>query len=342
MPRTIALLFASTLMFTATACDPTEEPVEDRAAEVPEAEPGEVGAKRDHHGKHGKHGKHNPADKLCAEIECSEAQAAQIDELFASRHERRDGAAHEARKAARAEAHQAIADAFRADTFDVAVLDRVAPEGEHDGEDREAKLIAFATELHALLTPEQRAKLADEIEAGHPMLFHHGKRGGHHGKWGKHFAEKHGGDHLAHAVDRFCEPITCTAEQETQLTAIFQSAHEAKRDARAEHEGEQRDLKPLADAFRAETLDEGQLRAALAEGKGQKQDRKADHREAMGATLAEIHQLLTPEQRAIVADVIEADGLHALIGKRKGEGKGKRHGKKGKRGRGGPEAVDAE
>lgn len=348
MPRTIALLFATTLMFTATACDSTEEPVEERAAEIPDAQPGEVGAKRDHHG--GKHGKHNPAEKLCAELECSDAQVAKIDELFASRHEARDGDAHEARKAARAEAHKAIADAFRADEFDVAVLDRAAPEADHDGEDRAAKMVAFATELHAILTPEQRAKLADKIESGHPMLFGHGKRGhgGKHGKWGKHgkkhgkdFAEQHDGDdRLAHAVDRFCEPITCTAEQETRLTATFQGVHEAHRDARAEHEdGQKPDWKPLADAIRAETLDAGKLRAALPEGRGDKHERKADHMKAMGATLAEIHDILTPEQRAIVAAKIEADGLRAVMGKDKHHGK---HGKKGKHQRGGPEAIDAE
>lgn len=332
MPRTIALLFASTLLFTTSACDSTDEPVEDRAAEAQPGEvgdPGEVGAKRDHHGKH------DPGERLCTVIECSEAQAAQIDELFAERHEQRDGS-HEDKKADRAAAHKAIADAFRADSFDVAVLDRIAPE--HDGEDREAQLVAFATELHALLTPEQRAKLADEIESGRPLLFHHGKRGKH-GKWGKkhgkEFDKKQEGDHedrLAHAVDRFCEPIRCTAEQSAQLTATFQGVHEAKRDARAEHHADKPDLKPLADAFRAETLDQDQLRAALPD----KHERKADHLEHMGATLAEIHTILTPEQRAIVADTIEAEGLHAVIGK------GKRHGKRGKGKHRGPEAVDAE
>lgn len=333
MPRTIALLFASTLLFTTSACDSTDEPVEDRAAEPGEVgDPGEVGAKRGHHGKH------DPGERLCAVIECSEAQAVQIDELFAKRHERGDGS-HEDRKAERAAAHKAIADAFRSDNFDVAVLDRVAPD-HGDGEDREAKLVGFATELHALLTPEQRAKLADEIESGRPMLFHHGKRGKH-GKWGKKhgkdFEKKHEGDHadrFAHSVERFCEPISCTAEQSAQLTATFKGVHEAKRDARAEHHANKPDLKPLADAFRAETLDEAKLRAALPD----KHERKADHFEHMGATLAEIHTILTPEQRAIVADKIEAEGLHAVMGK----GKGERHGKRGK-GKGkhrGPKSVD--
>jgi Spy/CpxP family protein refolding chaperone len=320
MPRTIALLFATTLMFTATACDSPEEPVEDRAAETPDAQPGDLDAKRDHHDGHW--GKHNPAEKICSAVECTDAQLAQIDELFAKRHEQRDEAAHEARKTARAEAHKAIADAFRADEFDVSVLDRVKPEHE-DGADREAKMIGFATELHAILTPEQRAKLADTIEAGHPMMFLHGKRG-------HHFDKGDGepdADHLARKVDGFCEPITCTAEQKTQLTATFESVHEAKQEARAAHEADKPDLKPLADAFRAETLDEAKLRAALAEGKVDMQERKAEHGKQFGTLLAEIHDILTPEQRAIVANMIEADGIHALMGKR-GHGKDGKHGKR--------------
>jgi Spy/CpxP family protein refolding chaperone len=329
MPRTIALLFATTLMFTATACDSPEEPVEDRAAELPEDHPGDLDAKRDHHGKRGKHGKHNPAEKICSELECSDAQLAQIDELFAKRHGERDEAAHEARKTARAEAHKAIADAFRADQFDVSVLDRVAPDHEHDGAERETKMLAFATELHAILTPEQRAKLADKIESGHPMMFFHGKRGHHFDKGDFHKGDKGDGepdaDRLASKVDRFCEPITCTAEQKTQLTATFEGVHEAKQEARAAHEADKPDLKPLADAFRAETLDEGKLRAAMTDGKVNMQERKAEHGKQFGTLLAEVHDILTPEQRAIVADMIEADGIHALMGKRDKDGK---HGKR--------------
>jgi Spy/CpxP family protein refolding chaperone len=340
MPRTIALLFATTLMFTATACDSTEEPVEDRAAEAPDAHPDDVGAKRDHHGKHGKH---NPAEMLCAKVECTDAQVTKIDELLASRHEGRDKEAHDARKAARAEAHEAIADAFRAETFDVAVLDRVAPDPAEHEADREDKMIAFAVELHAILTPEQRAKLADEIESGHPMLFHHGKRG-HHWKKGDHGekgekSEEQKAEHLARKVDQFCEPITCTAEQKTQLSATFTGVHEAHREAKAAHEDDKPNLKPLADAFRAETLDEGKLRAALDQGGVHKQERKAEHMKEMGATIAEIHDILTPEQRAIVADKIEAEGLHAVMGK----GHHGKKGKRGHRGHGGPELeLDAE
>ncbi|MFO7561401.1 MAG: Spy/CpxP family protein refolding chaperone [Enhygromyxa sp.] len=339
MPRKIALLFAATLMFTTTACDSADETVEDRAADAPDANPDELGVKHGKHGKRGKHGKHNPAEKLCSVVECSDAQAAQVSELFAKRHEGRDDGAHEARKAARAEAHKQIAAAFRAERFDASVLERVGPP-EHDGADHEAKMIGFATELHAILTPEQRAKLADKIEAKGPMFLggHHGK--GHHGKGfhgKKDFHGKKGDgegkvDRLAHKVERFCEPISCTADQQTRLSAAFEGAHEARRDAKAAHAGDKPDFKPLADAFRAESLDEAKLRAVMGEGKVHMQERKLAHGDHMKATLAEIHEILTPEQRAIVADKIEAEGLHALMGKGKRHGK-KGHGKKGKQGK---------
>lgn len=352
MTRKIALLFASTLMFTVAACDSTDETVEDRAADAPDAN--DVAA---HHGMgEGHHGKFNPADKLCAELECTDAQAVQVSELFASAHEGRkaahgdrDDAAHEAHKAERLAANTAIADAFRADEFDASVLDRARPD--HDGDidhaDHEAKMVEFAAELHAILTPAQRAELADKIEAGGPMFFagHHGKMGKHGGKgmhgkmMGKH--GKHGdkadrdpAEHLAKKVDALCEPISCTAEQKTQLSSTFEGVHQAHAEARTERQANKPDFKPLADLFRAETFDQAKVRAVMAEHKADKQDRKAGHGQEFGSVLAEIHDLLTPEQRGILADKIAADGLHSIMG---GKGHGKQgHGKKG-HGKHGPE-----
>jgi Spy/CpxP family protein refolding chaperone len=213
------------------------------------------------------------------------------------------------------------------------VLDRVGPDPERDGVDREAEMIEFATKLHAILTPEQRAELADKIAAGGPMLFgrHHGPKGKHgqHGGKGDERGPAGEGKHdpaerLARAVDRLCAPISCTAEQETQLTATFTGMHEAKREARAELEQGEPDFAPLAAAFGADTLDQAQLRAALAGGKVHMGERKAAHGEQLGVALAEIHDILTPEQRGIVADQIAAEGLRAVLGKGDGH-----HGKRG-------------
>jgi Spy/CpxP family protein refolding chaperone len=331
MSSKTALVIAASMLFTTVACDSAEDQVEDGAVEAPATDPADIRAERGHHGK-----RRNAADKLCAELECSEGQASEISELFARRHESRDSADHQARKAARAETNKVLADAFRADAFDPAVLDRAKPE--RDGSDHETKILAFATELHGLLTPEQRAKLGDKIEADGPMFLggrgKHGKMGKHgkHGKYdkiekhGKHGKmEKHGNmgkrghkakhdpaERLAHEVDRFCEPVSCTDEQRTRLTATFEGVHQTHRDARAERKADKPDFSGIADAFRAETLDEAKLRAHMAKAREQMHDRKADHRKAFGSVLAEVHDIVTPEQRAIIAQEIEADGLRAL------------------------------
>jgi Spy/CpxP family protein refolding chaperone len=339
MIKTNAFLFAVSLLslpvLFVTACDPAEEPTTERAAELEsDVDAAEHDGHHGHHGKKGDHGKF-AAEKLCSELECSEAQVAQINELFAGKHEDRDHddreGDREARKAARAEAHKLLADAFRADVFDPAVLERAKPE--HEG-DREAHMIAFATELHAILTPAQRAKLADRVEDGGPMFFMgHGKRGhgdkGPHGKRGPDGERPEGeGPHgdpaqrVAEHVEQLCERVTCTPEQQTQLTQSFTAAHEARR---ASHEPREKpDFSAVAALLRADTLDAAKLSETMAAGKAEHHAGKAEHGKAFGETLAQVHAILTPEQRAIVADMIEADGLHALIG-------GK-HGKRGKRG----------
>lgn len=336
MTRTIALLFATTMMFTLSACDTgDEDTVEDRAAEQPDAGSPDAVA-----GKRGPHGKHNPADRLCAELECTDAQATEIAALFEDLRPERDDAAREAHKAARADAHKALADAFRADDFDPSVLAKAAPP--RDRAEHEDKMVDLAVELHKILTPEQRAKLADKIAAGGPMMFgHHGMKGGKHGKHG---GEGHGewkgegkpdpAERIAHKVEEFCEPIACTEAQVGQLTATFTGAHEARRDARAERKADKPDLSPVADLFRADTLDQAALRAAFA-SVHPPEGREGGHAEQAGALLGEIHGILTPEQRATVADKIEAEGPHAVMGGKHGG----KHGNKGKRGhgRGGPE-----
>jgi Spy/CpxP family protein refolding chaperone len=217
---TTAFLFAASLLFT-TACDPAEDPTTERAAEIDSPADGEA-----HSGKHGKH-RTLAAEQLCSELECSEAQTEQILQLFAGKHEGRDEGDHEAREAARAESHKVIAAAFRAESFDVAVLDRAKPD--HEG-DHDARMLEFATELHAILTPAQRAKLADQVEAGGPMFLmgKHGKRGPH----GEGPDDQHGprgdapdgvegprgdpAERVARQVGRLCEKVTCTAEQQAQ------------------------------------------------------------------------------------------------------------------------------
>jgi hypothetical protein len=314
------------MLFT-FACDADEAPVtEDRASELSDSSPDQVDGHHD--GERGDRAKF-AAEKLCAEIECSDEQAARIAELFASRHDDRGHDRHagdrEAHKATRAEANKAIAAAFAAAEFDASVLERAKPE--RDSTSHEDQMIAFVTELHGILTPAQRAALADKVEAGGGMMFGgHGKgMKGEHGKRGK---KGDKGEHLARKVDGLCEKVTCSEDQKTRLTATFEGAHEAHRDAREDSKDHEPDFKPIAAAFRAQTLDASALRQAMAATKADHSSRSDDRGQQLGAVVSEIHEILTPAQRAIVAAEIEEHGVHALMGKG-----GKRHGKRGGHGK---------
>jgi hypothetical protein len=202
-------------------------------------------------------------------------------------------------------------------------------------------MIAIATGLHGILTPEQRATLADKLESGGGMLFGHHRKGKH-GEHGKHGKRHEGGDkldpseRLAHKVDGLCERVTCTEDQKTQLTATFEGVHQARRDAREDAGDHEPNFKPIADAFRADTLSQDALRQAMAAMKTEHMSQKADHGKQIGTVVSEIHEILTPAQRAIVAKEIEEHGVRALMGKR-GD---KHHGKRGKHGGHGEVAAD--
>jgi Spy/CpxP family protein refolding chaperone len=323
MTKSIAFVFATSMLFITTACDPADadDPVTERSAEVqsdPDAEEPD--------GDHDKRGDHAKfvVDKLCSELECTEAQATKIAEVFAKKHEKRDDKDREAHEVARAEANKALAAAFRADVFDASVLDRHKPD--RDG-DHESKMITLTTELHAILTPEQRAKLADKVQQDGPLFFI-GKRG--HDKHGESRPDKAEGPHgdpaerVAQHVSHLCEKVTCTPEQQAQLTQALTAAHEARHAAKDQRS--EPDFSAVAALLRADTLDAAKLTEALEAGKAEHEQRKVERDKAFGAIVGQVHAILTPEQRAIVADLIEDKGVHALMGGR--------HGKHDKRGKG--------
>lgn len=327
MTKASSLMFALSLSVLALACDTGEDPVEERAAEL-DASPDAVDAERGHHARgerghrdEGERAKHG-AQRLCSEIACSDEQLAQITELFTSAHEQADPEAHEARKAAHRATNQAIADAFTADEFDVSVLEQA--KRDHMGEGHEDRMIEMATGLHGILTPEQRATLADRIEAHGPMFIGHPGKRGHHGKWAGKRGHHGEGEHdpatrIAKKVDHMCEVVTCTEDQRTQLSATFEGVRDEQVAAHEGREGDKPDFGPLAAAFRAETFDAEAARAAMGAGKAMHEARVLEHTKAFAAVVAEIHDILTPEQRRVVAEAIAEHGLHAMMGKGKGK-----------------------
>lgn len=349
-------LLAAALLFT-SACDPESEELDaERSAELDKVDDGQDAEAPDDVRRHrrGKRAHKDPAERLCAKLECSDEQATQISELFAKHRDARKGdeGEREARKAARDEAQGKLAAAFRADDFDASVLGEL-----HQKRDPEAHLdaaVRFMAELHGILTPEQREQLAAKIEKRGPMFLHHGgKHRGHRGHHKKHRGHEGEGPHaggptevdgpkgerpspeqrVAKHVERFCEPISCTEEQQGQLAAIMTDAHEQRREHREARKAAKPDFSPVAEAFKAESFDEQAVRSALADAKPDMSERH----EGFATVIAEVHDILTPEQRAVLADKIEAEGLHAVLGK----GHRGHEGRKGKRRhRRGPHGAD--
>jgi Spy/CpxP family protein refolding chaperone len=299
------------LLFT-LACDTGDETVEARSAD----EPAQVAieAHHDHHGPpHGRDHGNRMLEHLCGEIECSDEQREAIGDLLADAksHGSDNGPDGDAR-------HQALADAFRGETFDAAALPQPS-EGMHEA--HRTEMATMIVGVHALLTPEQRETIADKIEAGDrmPLLGRHGKHHGDH--------EFDPAKHAEHKVERLCELVTCTEAQVEQLATIFTDAL-AELPPREPPKVDEAMKSKVAAAFRTETLALADVEALLDAA------RPAKPRPEMRELLVAVHAVLTPEQRGVLADKIAEHGPHALVG---GKGKhGKKHGKgkhgKGKRG----------
>lgn len=275
--------------------------------------------------------RHSPIDRLCAALDCSDAQAEQLAKLMPAMPHRDhpDAATFTA-------ANAALADAYRAGDFDADALSAWR-EAVHDGDAKPKLTAETVLAVHAALDAKQRSTLADMLAAHGPRgLFGgghgEGKRGGH-GK-GKRDGEA-GGKHdpamfAAKMAEKTCEPLSCSDEQLQQITAIFADA-KGNRPERSDTDA------AFADAFRGASLDAGLVRAYLA-GLDAAHEAHASGREQAAVA---VHHVLTADQREIVAAKIATDGPHALMGGKHGKHGGK-HGKKGgKRERGGDENKTA-
>lgn len=287
------------------ACDRDDDAEEARSAEQADDDDAADG---DHH-----RGK-SPAAKLCAAVECTDAQRTTITGLLAdSKHERPDGATF-------ATANGELAGAFRDPDFEAADL-AAWRDAVHGGE---APKLSPATivAVHTALDARQRGVLADLLEDRGPGMFF-GKRGGkgHHGKGGKPDKKAGKGDTGGrgpeHAIESLCERVSCSAEQRTQITAALEGARpERKRDEAAD--------KTMAAAFRADQLAVADVEAYL-DGMTKHHEAEATERDAAIVT---VHRVLTAEQRATLATDIAEHGPRGLMKGGRG-GHGKRGGKKG-------------
>lgn len=299
--KNLAVVLTPLLLASVPACD-TASPAPDELraepdladdAEHPDATP---------HGHHrGGPGPFQAAvDRLCGAVGCTDAQRGQLEALAPARPHRGDHDDDE-RHAERKASHKQLADAFRGETLDTSVLAELEAARAARHADKRARWASAALQAHGILTPEQRETAATTLEALAPML--DGKRGG--------------SRRVQRSTDRLCEVAKCEGEQAAQIKA-------ALTDATPQPDGDAiavTKAKALA-AVRAETIDAATVEAIINDIEALKHA----HKPRMEAMLSEVHAILTPEQRAIVAETIERHGPRALLGHkgRRGHGKGHR------------------
>jgi len=360
MTRWIATL-SLPLCLLFVACD--SEPVDERSGESALIDEGEEladadadeassdGADADRRSaKRGRKGP--PAERLCADLGCTAEQTAAITELFAKNRPAKGD--RKAGKEKGAEHRTALAEAFRAGTLSADAMTRQRPA--KSGSSRGEMLV----ELHALLTADQREQVADMIaERGPRLLSGKGKRGpkgkrggkGKRGDKGKRSdkgkrGDKHhdrGDESSTHEgplaaksgpksgkrIERLCSKVECTDEQRTILLAQAAELHPAPKGDREARKAEHRAANTaLATAFRGDSFSAADLEGF---GAGAKAKREAK-REAKTAMVIALQEVLTTEQRALVADMIAERGLGSITGGKRGK-----HSKRGKHGKRGPD-----
>ncbi len=317
--RTHLLRFLLPAALLVAACDrgdelETPEPQGDRAAEAaPVATDAPPREERAHH-----RGKGHKLDRLCEKLACTDEQRVRIeglaDRLWAERPEPTGD---------RDAANRALARAFGGDAFGAADLQAYHAAAGPDVDEMDALLVEAVGELHSILDEGQRATLADKIEKRGLPFMRGGRGGRHHGE-----PDEHRGAELA---ERLCESITCAEEQEARIAGLVEGLPEPG-------QVPQEDREALARAFRGEALSDDAVNAYLdAAAKA-----RVAARAAFEGKVVELHGLLTPQQRATLAEQIAEDGPRALglsgkgsHGHEKGK-QGKKHDREGKKGRRGP------
>ncbi|MCX4240032.1 Spy/CpxP family protein refolding chaperone [Paraliomyxa miuraensis] len=316
-------------LLLAVACDqgqaPDPEVLEDRVAEA--APPADELAPREHgrhaRGHHGGGHHEGGGDKLmrlCDKLECTDDQRTRIEGLADRlapnlRGERAKGDVDAA--------NEALADAFAGDGLTAAALEAWRTTAWPEPGARADALAPAVVELHGILDPTQREALAEKIER-HGLPFAggrgnkwEGKRGG---KRGHDRDDEALADRAAHEAAKVCGPLSCSEQQQEELAAVLQERPEpaeVSQDARA----------ALADAFRGDGLSDAAVRAYLDAAA----EARVQEHAAMDAQVVAIHELLTAEQRGLVAERIREDGPRGLglhAGRDGGKKKHRRGGKK--------------
>jgi len=299
MHRTIpALLLSSVMLF---ACDSDDSSELESVVESSELEPDALERPREAR-RHERGDRHErKLARLCESLGCTDTQREQLTPIMERLRHRPP---HE--RGESSPAKDTLAGAFAGDALSTADLvtyreARPTPEGR---DDRAAAIV----ELHGALDAEQRGILAEKIERrGLPWL----------GRAGKH--RRHGsGGHAAKSIEHLCRRLKCSDDQRQQLVELAEQRPVPPEVSEAER-------KALATAFAGETLS----LAAIEAYRDAAQQARARVEQVSDVFVVAMHAVLSPEQRASMAERIRRRGLRALeLGGREHGRRGKRHGKR--------------
>lgn len=277
----------------------------DELAKAPLAEGAKEGQghRKGLHGKHGMHGPDNLLRAALHELELTEAQETTINNAIEK--------LREGEPPKKPAMFAALAEGVRAGSIDKAAIEaKLGKDGAM--EEHRARMAEALSTLHATLTKEQRRELVDAIAA---KMDEKGPRGGK-GDWdgkGHGGKGKHGGrgDHgmKGGPLGLMLRDLNLTDEQQAKIDQALEANRpsEADREEKKEaFEAMRAEGKARLQSFAADSFD---AKAFLAEGG--KMGPKA-HLDRMITSLAAIVPVLTPEQRATLADRLEKGpmGMH--------------------------------
>jgi|GEM_PF-2496203 Spy/CpxP family protein refolding chaperone len=181
---------------------------------------------------------------------------------------------------------ESFATTFKNNTLSEADLDNIVPH--FFPKERHAFMQAKLIQAHHILTPEQRAKIADKLEARHNQML--AKRE----KWSekqKDRKEMHGiaGGYMLKKLTR---DLDLTDTQKATLLQIA-TALQAKISGKTKSE-QYAQMQVFISEFRKDKMNE----AVLNQGAAQLDAKQAEVRLAMKDAIRSLHAMLTPEQRA--------------------------------------------
>jgi len=241
-------------------------------------------------------------DLIESEVDLSESQKVAFKKL-ADELASEMTAKHTVRKAEM----QAFATAFKNSTLSDTDLDNIAPHFFRN--EKHAFMQSKLIEAYQLLTPEQRAKIADKLEARHNQMLAKREKWSEKQKDRKEMRGMMSGGFMFKKLTRDLDLTDAQKASLLQIAETFQSKISAT-DESIRHA----QMQAFISEFRKDKIDE----AVLNQGAAQLDAKQAEVHSAMKDAIRAVHAILTPEQRAKASEKllrmaerrIKFDGKH--------------------------------